>query len=97
MRDFAKSFYLSKTWYNTARAYKQSVGCLCERCRKKGLIVPGEIVHHKIHLTPENINNLDVSLNWDNLELLCRDCHANEHRKYEKRYTIDEWGRVHPT
>lgn len=47
---------------------------LCVRCGK-----PGEIVHHKIYLTPENIGNPDISLNPDNLETLCRDCHALEH------------------
>ena len=60
---------------------------------KKGLYSPGEIVHHKIHLTPDNINVPEIALSWDNLELLCRDCHALAH-KPEKRYKIDEMGRV---
>ena len=74
MREFARSFYLSKAW-RTTRDYifARDMG-LCVRCGK-----PGEIVHHKIHLTPENINNPDISLSADNLELLCRDCHALEH------------------
>ena len=42
---------------------------------------PGEIVHHKTHLTPENIDDPTVTLNEDNLELLCRDCHGVEHTK----------------
>lgn len=54
---------------------------------------PGVIVHHRIHLTPQNITNPMIVLNWNNLELLCRECHAKEHGK-EKRYTIDELGRV---
>ena len=67
---------------------------MCERCLKKGLVVPGEIVHHKIRLSPENINDPSVTLNFDNLELLCRDCHGEEHRTVEKRYLVDELGRV---
>lgn len=47
---------------------------LCVRCGR-----PGEIVHHKIYLTPENIDDPNITLNEDNLELLCRDCHAMEH------------------
>lgn len=74
MREFARSFYLSKAWRNTREyIFARDMG-LCVRCGK-----PGEIVHHKIHLTPENINNPDIALSADNLELLCRDCHALEH------------------
>ena len=41
-------------------------------------------VHHKIPLTPENIYNPEITLNWDNLELLCSSCHSIEHnKKYE--------------
>lgn len=60
---------------------------------KRGIYRPGDIVHHKVHLTPENISDPGVSLSWDNLELLCRDCHALAH-KPEKRYKVDELGRV---
>ena len=66
---------------------------MCERCLAHGLYIPGEIVHHKIHLTPENISDPNVSLNFDNLELLCRNCHADEHTRLKKRYRFDENGR----
>lgn len=66
---------------------------LCEACLSKGLYRPGEIVHHKTPLTPENISNPEVTMNWDNLQLLCRDCHAVAH-KPEKRYKVDELGRI---
>lgn len=94
MRDFAKTFYSSKAWKQTRAAYAKSKGNLCERCLKKGLIVPGVIVHHKVYLTPENINDPAVSLNWNNLELVCADCHAEEHNRLQRRYTVDEYGRV---
>ena len=47
---------------------------LCVRCGK-----PGEIVHHKTYLTPQNIDNPYITLGEDNLETLCRECHAIEH------------------
>lgn len=78
-RDFAKVFYNSKAWKQCKAGYIKSVYGLCERCLKQGKYVPGWIVHHKVWLTPENINNLNVSLNWDNLEYVCQDCHNNEH------------------
>ena len=74
MQEFAKAFYLSKQWRET-RAYiiRRDHG-LCVRCG-----APGEIVHHKRHLTPENISDSSVTLNEKNLETLCRSCHAIEH------------------
>lgn len=92
-------FYNSMAWHNTSRAYKQSVGGLCERCMSKGLVTPAEIVHHKIPLTDKNISDLSISLSWDNLQALCRQCHAEAHEEmYEarkqRRYKIDNYGRV---
>lgn len=86
-------FYSSPQWKKCRSAYKKSVGGLCERCREKGLIVPGEMVHHKIHLNSVNMYDPDVALNFENLELLCRDCHAAEHGP-TRRYKVDEYGRV---
>lgn len=94
MREFAEKFYKSKTWQRCRMAYAKSRGGLCERCYAEGRITPGEIVHHKIYLTPETIRDPGVSLNWDNLELLCRDCHGDEHKRIKRRYTIDEQGHV---
>ena len=95
MKEYAKRFYKSKAWQRTRAAYARSQSYLCERCRARGLIVPGEIVHHKIYLTPENIRQPEISLAFENLELLCRECHANEHEdRPERRFTVDEYGRV---
>ena len=85
-RDFARKFYNSQTWHNARNAYIQSVGGLCERCLAKGLINPAEIVHHKIELTPDNITSKEIATGADNLEALCRSCHAEEHEAtYLKR------------
>lgn len=87
-------FYKTEAWQACRDAYAKSVGGLCERCLKKGRVVPGEIVHHKKYLDPQNVNDATVSLSWDNLELLCRQHHADEHRKYHKRYKVNEFGQV---
>ena len=94
MKDFAAAFYKSQAWKRTRAAYTKAQGGLCERCLAKGKIVPGEIVHHKIPLTPQNIHDAIVALDWSNLELLCREHHAEAHGARKKRYTVDEWGRV---
>ena len=94
MKDYAKSFYKSQVWKRTRAAYLKSVNGLCERCKAKGLIVPADIVHHKIYISPDNINDPSVTLDWHNLECVCRDCHAAEHFGTEQRFTVDPLGRV---
>ena len=94
-KDFEDVFYSSWAWRKCARSYRDSVGGLCERCRQRGQITPAAEVHHKIRLTPENVNKPEIALNWDNLEALCEDCHKKTHRK-AKRWTVDDDGNVTP-
>ena len=95
MKEYAKKFYKSKIWKNTRDAYTASAGGLCEDCLSRGVCRPGEVVHHKIEITPKNINNPEVTLSWSNLRLLCRDCHAKAHGT-EKRYKVDDFGKIAP-
>lgn len=81
MKPYAKQFYKSKQWRQCREAYIQYRGGLCETCQLKGKITPGKIVHHKIYLTPNNINDPNISLNWENLRLDCQDCHNKEHHE----------------
>ena len=66
-----KGIYKTSAWLKCRAAYIKSVGGLCERCLARGEIKPGYIVHHKVHLTPWNITDTSITLNWDNLEYLC--------------------------
>ena len=94
-REFAKAFYGSKQWQECRESYARSKRYLCEDCLSKGLYTPGEIVHHIKELSPENINDPRVTLNFDNLRLVCRKCHAEEHQQRDRRYVVDEYGRVY--
>lgn len=77
-REFAKRFYKSKEWLKCRAAYikhrKSIDGGLCESCHEQ----PGYIVHHKIELTPENINDPDIALGHGNLKYDCLECHNQE-------------------
>ncbi len=73
-RDFAKKFYASARWQRCRKAYGDSVFWVCERCRRQGTIV-----HHKKHLTPYNIDDSNLACGFDNLQLLCIDCHNALH------------------
>lgn len=89
-QSFFKSFYNSKSWLDTREAYFVSKFGLCELCEK-----PGEEIHHKIFLRPENMNNADITLNWDNLQLLCKRCHNVQHEKALNLHR--EWNRKNPS
>lgn len=39
----------------------------------------GYIVHHKVYINKNNIWDTDITLDFNNLELLCIDCHNKEH------------------
>lgn len=104
-KDFSDAFYHSKAWKDCRKGYSQFVGGLCERCLNNGVFTPGVIVHHKVHLTADNIKDPTIALSWSNLELLCKACHDDEHMDEIKagtqrhhgrklRYRIDEFGRV---
>ena len=86
-REISKPFYNGKAWRKCRAGYIKSVGGLCERCLKDGKIKKGYIVHHKQYLTEQTIGDPDVSLNWDNLEYLCFDCHQREH--FEKTNDVE--------
>lgn len=94
MQAFAERFYKSTAWQHTAQNYMKSVGGLCEECQRRGIYRPAEIVHHKIHITPANLEDPEIALYWGNLEALCRKCHGERHRE-PRRFTVDpESGRV---
>lgn len=73
-REFAESFYNSKEWIKCRNGYMQSKNYICERCGNVA-----EICHHKIELTPDNIDSPDITLNSDLLMALCLDCHNRVH------------------
>ena len=73
-RESARAFYKSAAWQRVSKAYMQKHNYICERCGK-----PAAICHHKRYLNPGNIHDCFVTLNPDNLECLCMDCHNKEH------------------
>lgn len=92
-KEFAREFYNSKAWFKCAKAYKKYRRGLCEDCLAKGLYKPGVIVHHIEQLTPVNISDPKIALGFDNLRLVCRECHAAEHG-IKKRYFFRPDGSV---
>ena len=87
-KPFARKFYSSKAWQSCRNEYAKRRHYLCEDCLRRGIYRPGTIVHHKIELDPINIENPEIALSFNNLELLCRDCHAARHDIQGGRWAI---------
>lgn len=91
-KEFAKKFYRSKAWRLVRnKVYKDRFG-ICEECEGIGIEV-----HHIIELTPDNINDPDITLNESNLMLLCYDCHQKKHlrKREESKLLFDSDGNVY--
>lgn len=77
-----QTFYASRKWRDLRMSLIIERGNKCERC---GHIVPRSvdlIGHHKIELTPENVHDHMISLNSDKIEIICYECHNEEHQRF---------------
>lgn len=89
-KEYAKSFYNSSAWIKCRNSFMKSKHYICDRCGEQAYIV-----HHKKHITPLNINDPNITLNWDNLQPLCTECHNVVHGNGEatiKGVSFDENG-----
>lgn len=74
-KKYSKKFYDSKAWKECRRSYIPTVSGLCEKCLEDGKMTPGYILDHIVEITPENIDDVSITLNHDNLQYLCLTCH----------------------
>ena len=103
-----KDFYQSKVWKTVKNNVWLKQDLLCNRCHKPVYVsglseyLPRSkrrtgIVHHKIYLDNTNIYDENITLNEDNLEGICKDCHEKEHHQDQvtrKEYKFDENGNL---
>lgn len=80
-KEYAKGFYASEAWHKCRLGYiahRRGIdGGICEECGES----LGYIVHHRKHISPANINKPEITLGWDNLEYVCKECHERIHDK----------------
>lgn len=86
-----QTFYQSKEWTTLMQAIKQERTTedgklICELCGKEIYKKYDCIGHHIKELNDININNLDISLNKDNIMLLHMSCHNEIHHKLDNNY-----------
>lgn len=99
-KEYAKKFYNSSLWKRCRTAfisYRISVdGGMCQHCGKE----LGFIVDHMKEITPENINDPEITLSHHNLQYLCLECHNTKtfekDKAVDKGYRFDETGRLVP-
>lgn len=90
MKRLNNGFYQSHAWKRCRAAYIASVGGLCERCKAMGIINAGRVVHHKVELTPQNYTDPAIAYGFDNLMLVCQECHEQIHKGVKPyRWTTD--------
>ena len=95
---YAKPFYDSLAWQNCRKSYIANRikidGGLCEECHSR----IGFIVHHKEAINESNVNDVNVTLNHDNLQYVCKYCHDRMENHFVRkkdvqiRYVFDENG-----
>ena len=95
---YAKPFYDSRAWQTCRKSYIakriKADGGLCECCHQR----IGFIVHHKILIDETNVNDVNVTLNQDNLQYVCKRCHDRMENHFIKsnstkvRYEFDDFG-----
>ena len=89
-------FYRQASWIKLRKALKHervnAEGLLiCEHCGKPILKDYDAILHHKIELTPQNVNDWDIAYNPDNLAFVHARCHNEIHNRFGGR--VQTWQR----
>jgi hypothetical protein len=80
-----KTFLASEAWQKFRLALIAERGNKCQKCGKLIARAREIIGHHVIELTPENVNDHNISLNPDNVLLVCFDCHNAIHVRFGSR------------
>jgi 5-methylcytosine-specific restriction endonuclease McrA len=83
------NFYKSDAWKLAREIKIRQAGGRCERCGGVG-----EEVHHRKRLNVDNVKDVSVSINPENLELLCKECHNKEHKRFNKEKSFDKEGNL---
>ncbi|WP_416149488.1 HNH endonuclease [Salipaludibacillus sp. HK11] len=77
-----KSFYASDEWITLRLLLISERGNKCSRCNRVIARSKELIGHHIKELTPENVKDHNISLNPDNIKIVCFDCHNKEHKRF---------------
>ena len=77
-RELRKSAYNTTVWRKLRMSYMKEHP-VCEECIKNGKVTAADSIHHKKSPFKGNEVNWNLFLDPDNLESICRECHAKVH------------------
>lgn len=80
-----QTFYASDAWRAFRLAVIAARGTRCEHCGERVAKAQELTLHHKIELTPENVNDVMIALNPDNVLVVHHGCHNQIHRRAATR------------
>lgn len=86
--DRLHQFYCSKVWRELALKLKIERGGKCERTGTVFADLSQLIAHHKIELTDDNVDDPYIALNPDNIEIISREEHNKEHRRFGNKKNV---------
>lgn len=106
-REELKKFYDRKAWRVARENALMRDKYLCVLCLNKHKVTPAEVVHHKKHLSLENMDDPNIAYNLENLISLCSNCHTEVHQgehgkgrmnleEHPYNYTFDANGMLVP-
>lgn len=72
-RDWQIKFYNSKQWKELRDEIRRERQMRCDSCHR--LIKGKSICDHIVEVSPSNYEDERITLNKDNLQLLCIECH----------------------
>ena len=87
-----RKFYAGRKWRKFRRLALKRDNFECQRCKKLGLVVKAECVHHKLEIKKRP----ELALDINNLISLCNTCHNIVHPEKlhninkEKKINIEE-------
>lgn len=80
--QWLRRFYNNRAWTTFRMMLIAERGPICSRCHRIISRSIDIIGHHTTELTPENVHDYSVSLNPEKVDLVCRDCHDKEHKRF---------------
>ncbi|MDB8986952.1 HNH endonuclease signature motif containing protein [Parabacteroides merdae] len=80
------SFYSTDEWKDFRKNIITERGNKCTECGKDILIDKQLHVHHIKELTQENVNDYMISMNPDNVRVVCHECHNKIHERFGYGY-----------
>jgi hypothetical protein len=82
-----KDFYHSREWRELRTRVLEKYGCACLMCGRT--YREHKVIIHVDHIKPRS-KYPELSLDYNNLQILCEDCNLGKSNKYQTDYRVDK-------